>query len=219
MRQIPKWLLVTIVTTMLPQFVMAAELFRWVGKDGRVHYGDNVPPDLVKNGHVKLDTSGVIVEKQAAAKTDAEIYEENWLVDLEQRKQKKQEERERRDRHLLNTYTTLEELDIVYLKRLEQLETNDTQLEKLRDKYLQEVTDFKQKLAETTDELEQDQLKKFASISTKSLKVYQQALDQNGLEEKFIMADYLKDKQRLERLLNAEKAVEVDASSFLTKKR
>lgn len=218
MRQIPKWLLVTVVTTMLSQCVVAAELFRWVDKDGRVHYGDNVPPSLVKNGHVKLDTSGVIVEKTAAAKTDAEIHEENWLTDLEQRKQKKQEERERRDRHLLNTYTTLEELDIVYLKRLEQLEANDEQLEKLRDKYLLEVMEFKQKLAEATDEDEKRQLKKFAAISSKSLKVYQQALDQNGLEEKFIMADYLKDKQRLERLLNAEKAVEVDASSLLTKK-
>lgn len=212
MRKSYKWLL---VIALFPQLIVASELFRWIDKDGQVHYGDKVPAASVNDGHVKLNNAGVVVEKTAAAKTEQELKEAQWLEELEAQKSAKRAAKDRRDRHLLDTYTTLAELDVVYLKRLEQLEVNNEQLKTLRDKYLLEVMEFKKKLAEATEVDERIKLEKFSGISKESLEIYQKALEKSTLEERSIMAEYLKDKQRLEELLAAEDVMDVNAADLL----
>ena len=91
------------------------KLYRWVDKNGQVHYGDSVPPEYAEQDRDILNRQGVpvgreegtITPEEAAAKAAAEKAERD------------EKKRKLRDRVLLQTYQSVRELEILRDTRLE----------------------------------------------------------------------------------------------------
>ncbi len=99
------WLVGTFCTT------ATAEYYRWVDKDGEIHYGDKVPVTDTKQGREKINDSGRVVETIERAKTAEEIKiaeEQQKIAELERRKS---EEQAAYDRALLATFTSVEDME------------------------------------------------------------------------------------------------------------
>lgn len=93
-----------------------AALYRWVDSNGRVHYGDTLPPTYQKSGAVELNKQGVTVrrteseaERRATAAARAEA----------ERKKREADEQARLDRALTSTYTSEAEIDLARDRALE----------------------------------------------------------------------------------------------------
>lgn len=95
-----------------------AEIFKWTDAKGRIHYGDQLPPEQVEKEHNELTKSGVTTKSIDRNKTAEERA-------IEENKKKKQEEenaarleREKiqgvRDRALLETY--FNETDLIRMR-------------------------------------------------------------------------------------------------------
>lgn len=91
------------------------KLYRWVDKNGQVHYGDSVPPEYAEQDRDILNKQGVpvgreeglITPEEAAAKAAAEKAERD------------EKKRRLRDRVLLQTYQSVKELEVLRDTRLE----------------------------------------------------------------------------------------------------
>jgi hypothetical protein len=55
---------------------MAQKLYKWVDKDGNVHYSDQVPPDEVDKAREELNSQGVVVDSLDRAPTAEELAEQ-----------------------------------------------------------------------------------------------------------------------------------------------
>src|SRR5690606_7884572 len=53
----------------------AQKLYRWVDKDGKVHYSDHVPPEAVDQARDELNDQGLKVRSVERALTPEEIAE------------------------------------------------------------------------------------------------------------------------------------------------
>jgi len=102
---------------------MAATLYKWVDDNGSVHYGNSLPPDQSKRAHQQLNSQGMVLSTQGAARPPAELAEEAE----KQRKLEEQQAEEARlkrlqddkDRVLLLTFSTEEELEHARDNRIE----------------------------------------------------------------------------------------------------
>ncbi|HEY3644848.1 MAG TPA: DUF4124 domain-containing protein [Gammaproteobacteria bacterium] len=52
------------------------KMYRWVDKDGVVHYGSTIPPEYSAQESEQLDATGAVVKVQSAQKTPAQIAAE-----------------------------------------------------------------------------------------------------------------------------------------------
>lgn len=90
-------------------------LYRWVDKDGIVHYGDSVPAEYAEVEKQVLNEAGVTVEVLRGKKTDEERAEEE-----RQEKLAMQRELQRRaDQALLATYLSVDEIELHRDRRVE----------------------------------------------------------------------------------------------------
>lgn len=87
------------------------KLYKWVDSSGEVHYSDTVPPQAAPKGKDVLNDEGITVHKIDAAKTPAQIAEEERQAKLREKKQRLAKEQAARDRLLLNTFAS--EQDII----------------------------------------------------------------------------------------------------------
>lgn len=82
------------------------KLYRWVDRDGIVHYGDSIPAEYAELERQVVNEHGITVGVMQAKKTEAQLAEEQRLAEL-----KKEEELQRRaDQALLATYLTVDEI-------------------------------------------------------------------------------------------------------------
>lgn len=92
-----------------------AKVFRWVDKDGIIHYGDSVPAEYAELPKSVLNEHGIAVErlegKKSAEQIEAERIANERRVVLELRK--------RADRALLATYLSVEEILLHRDRRVE----------------------------------------------------------------------------------------------------
>ncbi len=108
------------------------KLYRWVDKQGQVHYGDSIPPEYAEQDRDVLNKQGVKVGREEGTITPeeaaAKAAEEKTLRDEQKRKL--------RDRVLLQTYQSVQELEILRDNRLElvdaQLTIQEQSLSNLR---------------------------------------------------------------------------------------
>ena len=137
----PLKLLATAVATALLAGGAAAQtdkhnkVYRWVDKDGQVHYGDSVPAehaeqdrDVLNKQGVKVGREeGIITPEEAAAKAAAD------------KAAREEQKRKLRDRVLLQTYQSVKELEVLRDTRLElvdaQLTIQEQSLSNLRAQY------------------------------------------------------------------------------------
>jgi hypothetical protein len=88
----------------------AAGMYKWTDDEGRVHYGDRVPPEYSKRERKAINYQGRTVKVYEAAKTPEEKADAKRLEELEARKKKLAKKRAIHDRSLLATYTSKEDM-------------------------------------------------------------------------------------------------------------
>lgn len=111
-------LIISTAFLLMSQGAPAAEtqkLYRWVDKDGVVHYGDSIPAEYADIERQVVNEHGITVDVLRGKKTDEEIAEEKRLEEL----QMQRELQRRADIALLATYLSIEEIIMHRDRRVE----------------------------------------------------------------------------------------------------
>ena len=116
--------LITAITSMACLFSPAgANTYRWVDKNGQVHYSDRIPTE-VNRAYSIINKEGVTVNSVEQAKTKEQLAEEKRLKEQQVEREQLARELQNRDRILLDTYgkvSDLEETRDRYIATLEGL--------------------------------------------------------------------------------------------------
>jgi hypothetical protein len=108
------------------------KLYRWVDRQGQVHYGDSVPPEYAEQDRDVLNKRGIAVGREEGTVTP----EEAAAKAAEEKAARDEQKRKLRDRVLLQTYQSVQELEILRDTRLElvdaQLTIQEQSLSNLR---------------------------------------------------------------------------------------
>lgn len=95
----------------------AQKLYRWVDKDGKVHYSDQIPPEAVDQAREELNQAGRTVDRVERARSAEEIAAAEEAERLAAQQRKAQEEQDKMDAILLNSYGSVDELKRSYDER------------------------------------------------------------------------------------------------------
>ena len=108
------------------------KLYRWVDKNGQVHYGDSVPAEYAEQDRDVLNRQGVPVGREEGTITP----EEAAVKAAADKAARDEQKRKLRDRVLLQTYQSVQELEILRDNRLDlvdaQLTIQEQSLSNLR---------------------------------------------------------------------------------------
>ncbi|MDJ0655555.1 MAG: DUF4124 domain-containing protein [Xanthomonadales bacterium] len=104
----------------------AQKLYKWVDKDGNVHYSDQVPPDQVDQARQELNEQGVVVDRLDRAKTDEELAAEAAALRVQLEQMAAMQRQATEDRKVLAQYAG--EQDIIRI-RDQRIETLDRQIQ------------------------------------------------------------------------------------------
>ena len=91
------------------------KVYRWVDKNGQVHYGDSVPAEYADQDRDILNRQGVTVGREQGHVTAEEAAAQAAADKVARDEQK----RRLRDRVLLQTYQSVDELEVLRDNRLE----------------------------------------------------------------------------------------------------
>ena len=90
-----------------------ATTYRWLDKDGKVHYGDVMPSQASGLGHQELDKNGRVVrETPRTLLTPEERRQRAEEATTRKEQLRRMEEQQRRDRALLSTFADENEIDL-----------------------------------------------------------------------------------------------------------
>jgi DNA repair photolyase len=92
-----------------------AKYYKWVDKDGNVHFGDSIPPEYAEQPKQVLNDQGVTVEHLEGKKTAEQILAEKRAAELEAQI----ELQNRADQALLATYVNVDEIIMHRDRRVE----------------------------------------------------------------------------------------------------
>ena len=113
------------------------KLYRWVDKNGQVHYGDSIPTEYAEQDRDVLNRQGVQVGREEGLITEEEARAKA-AADKAARDEQK---RKLRDRVLLQTYQSVAEIEVLRNRRLDlvdaQLTIQEQSLANLRTKRAQ----------------------------------------------------------------------------------
>jgi len=108
------------------------KLYRWVDKNGQVHYGDSVPAEYAEQDRDVLNKQGVKIGREEGTITP----EEAAAKAAEDKATRDELKRKLRDRVLIQTYQSVKELEVLRDTRLElvdaQLTIQEQSLSNLR---------------------------------------------------------------------------------------
>lgn len=103
----------------------AGKTYRWVDEEGRVHYGDRIPPKYAQQQAQELNERGVVIDQRNRPKSAEELEAERQAAAAAEELRRKEAERARYDSFLLSTYATQEQL---IMRRDEQLSILDSRI-------------------------------------------------------------------------------------------
>ena len=98
------------------------QVYKWVDKDGNVHYTNMPPPEAAQRERQVLDEYGDVAKVLKAPKTPEEIEAEKLRLAELERQKKLAEERAANDNMLLKTYIAVEEMEMARDGRINALE-------------------------------------------------------------------------------------------------
>lgn len=114
----------------------AKQMYRWVDAQGKVHYGDTIPPEYAKQGSAEMTKSGRVVKETPPAMTPEQIKARAEAAARDKEAKEKAEEQKRRDKALLASYTTVGELDLAEKRNLEavdlQIKSNELRIKSVQ---------------------------------------------------------------------------------------
>lgn len=115
-RMVYSLLAAVVAVSLLAASPAVAGMYRWVDGNGRVHYGDTLPPTYQQSGAAEMSKQGNIIKRtqsEAERRAQAEREAEQKRIQDEQQKQAQL------DRALTQTYTTEAEIDLARDRALE----------------------------------------------------------------------------------------------------
>jgi hypothetical protein len=119
--------LILLTALVLPLVVVAqpkgTKTFKWVDENGKVHYGDSVPPEYAKIDRDVLNSQGVKVGSEEGEITPEERAAMAKKKAEEDARLAAKAEVARRDRMLLQTYLSVADIEDLRDRRLELLES------------------------------------------------------------------------------------------------
>ena len=102
--------------------VADASVFRWVGADGTIHYGDK-PPEKQNSSHSVLNDQGLVMDEVNQPETNKHTVDESAL-ESKRKQQALLFKAQRRDNILLQTFTTERDLLATRDNRLASMDSN-----------------------------------------------------------------------------------------------
>lgn len=111
-----------IVLFATPGLAGAGSVYKWVDKDGNVHYTNTPPPEASQQERTVFDEHGNVTDTLAAPKTLEELEAERKLEAERLEAERLAKEQAARDNMLLQTYTSAEEMELARDGRLAALE-------------------------------------------------------------------------------------------------
>ena len=125
--------------------VAAGKLYKWVDENGKVHYGDKIPPKYARQEKHILNERGIEVDRIEAAKTPEQIEEERRLEEKRKEEERRRAEQAAHDRMLLATFTSEDDM---IMTRNGKLAAIDASIRVTRDR----ITKLEQNLANLSRE-------------------------------------------------------------------
>jgi len=125
----------------------AGKLYKWVDENGRVRYGDSIPPQYAKKSNETLNNQGVVVNHKAAAKTREQRAEEERLKKVKAEEDRIRREKAYQDRILLDTFTNEDEMIMTRNGKIDAIEAVIRVTNGRTQKLKQRLADLKQRAA------------------------------------------------------------------------
>lgn len=105
-----------------PSPAEAGSVYKWVDKDGNVHYTNTPPPEASQQERTVMDERGNVTDTLAAPKTIEELEAERKLEVERLEAERLAKDQAAKDNMLLQTYTSAEEMELARDGRLAALE-------------------------------------------------------------------------------------------------
>jgi len=119
--------------------VAAQKVYRWVDKNGQVHYGDSVPPEYANRDRDVINKEGLTVGHQQGEETPAEAKARQE----QEKAARAAEQQAQHDRMLLGTYTSVDDIEQLRARRLDQIDSQiaiqQQSLETLKQRYAEQL--------------------------------------------------------------------------------
>lgn len=200
---LPALLLVLLTGVAGAQSGAGKKLYRWVDKNGQVHYGDSIPAEYADQDREVLNRQGVAVGKEQGTVT----AEEARATAEAEKAEKEAQRRKLRDRVLLQTYQSVEEIEVLRDRRLElvdaQLTIQQQSLANLRAKHVQfekQAARFQPRNKEPHAQPLPEGLALDLERSASDIATQQQNLDKKQKERETIRSDFEADIKRFKEL-------------------
>ena len=120
-------LLIAAALCLVCNLANAGALYKWIDEDGQIRYSDRLPAAQVKRKHHQLNSQGVVLSTQEAAKSEAELAADaaaRLKLEKEEAIQAKlDEEQNKKDQVLLLTFSNEKELGLARADRIEVLDS------------------------------------------------------------------------------------------------
>jgi len=178
-----------------------AGTYRWVDKQGHVHYSDHIPPEAVDRAYSVINQQGITVKNIDEAKTPEQLAEERRIQAQREEEQRQTRERVLQDRILLDTYSTVDDLIETRDRHLATLEglidVSQHKLTNLRaelDKLTRTAANLERGGKTVSGELRDDISNLQGQIERENSFIRSQRAQQNEVREKFA-ADVARYKQ------------------------
>lgn len=114
----------------------AKQMYRWVDAQGKVHYGDTIPPEYAKQGNKEMTRSGRVIKETPPSLTPDQIKARAEAEARDKEAREKAEEQKRKDKALLASFTTIGELDLAEKRNLEavdlQIKSNELRIKSVQ---------------------------------------------------------------------------------------
>jgi len=191
----------------LPPIASAQKLFRWVDKEGKVHFSDTVPPEATNFDREVLNDRGVTVGFQQGEITDAERAAKESKEAEEAAALAAKAEVARHDRMLLETYISVSDIEDLRDRRVGLLESQITVAENYLTNLRKRLIDLQSEASKfkpyTTDENALPIPRNLAvdlSRTLDSINVYEQTLSRTRSEQQALRESFDRDIARFREL-------------------
>ncbi len=98
--------------------------YKWTDEQGRVHYGDTIPPADIHRPHEKLDKQGLVDRKVDAAPNPTQRAELRRRTQEQAAEQEEARRREIRDQFLIETYQDAAQVKAAYDAKLASIDSS-----------------------------------------------------------------------------------------------
>ncbi|MGH8318553.1 MAG: DUF4124 domain-containing protein [Steroidobacteraceae bacterium] len=178
-------------------------VYRWVDAQGRVHYGDTVPPKYAGDRRELLNSEGVEVGHVDAEKSPAQLA-------AEARARQQRLAQQQHDYFLLNTYASVKDIESLRDERLSQLEAQQTAAQQYVQSLQSRLTSlqsraqrFKPYNSRADAQRMPDDLAQELVLTANEVHLQDQAMQARSAQEAQVKEQFQSDIERFEQLKQA----------------